>query len=254
MGNVIAVASGKGGTGKTTTVAAISSCLAALGYKTLCIDFDVGMNNLDLSLGMSEFSITDFMDVVYGRMSVTDASHECPRIDNLFFLGAPINESSENLDEGTVRQMFGAIRNDFDYCLIDLASGVGEYFRLAHLNADTSLIVTIGELPAIKGAEMAAVKARDIGVTDLRLLVNRVSLCTYKGVEPTIDEVIDTVGAQLLGLIREDYCVVESLHNDTPLVLFERRLAAYDFLDATRRLTGENIPTRFISTISNYFI
>ena len=254
MSKIIAVASGKGGTGKTTTVAAVSSCLAALGHKTLCIDFDVGMNNLDLSLGMSEFSITDFMDVVEERVDITEAANECPNIENLFFLGAPINDSSDRLDEKKVKNMFKAVRDSFDYCLVDLASGVGEYFQLAHQNADMSLIVTIGELPAIKGAEMAAMKARDFNVTDLRLLVNRVFLKSYKGVEPTIDEVIDTVGAQLLGLIREDYGVVEALHSDVPLVLFERRLAAYDFLDAARRITGESIPTRFISTISNYFV
>ena len=67
MATVIAVTSGKGGTGKTSLVGAVSSCLAALGHPTLCIDMDVGLRNLDLSLGLSDRALMDFTDVVQGR-------------------------------------------------------------------------------------------------------------------------------------------------------------------------------------------
>ena len=68
MGKVIVVASGKGGTGKTTTAAAVGSCLSTLGYRTLCVDCDTGLRNLDITLGMTECIVTDFMDVLDGRM------------------------------------------------------------------------------------------------------------------------------------------------------------------------------------------
>ena len=90
MGKVITVASGKGGTGKTTSVAAIASCLAALGHKTLCIDFDAGLKNLDIPLCMSDFTVIDYIDIINGRFDLMEACSESPQIPDLFFLAAPV--------------------------------------------------------------------------------------------------------------------------------------------------------------------
>ena len=91
MATVIAVTSGKGGTGKTSLVGAVSSCLAALGHPTLCIDMDVGLRNLDLSLGLSDRALMDFTDVVQGRCPLEKAVVEHPQIQGLFLLTAPFS-------------------------------------------------------------------------------------------------------------------------------------------------------------------
>jgi septum site-determining protein MinD len=244
MGKIIVVASGKGGTGKTTTVAAIASCLAALGHKTLCVDFDAALNNLDLTLSMDEYTVADFTDVLAGRLSLMDACHECPRIPNLYFLSAPAFGNTEVIDGTNVGRMYDEIRTRFDYCLIDAPSGIGAGFELAQRYADTSLIVTTSELPAIRDAQKTVDAARAMGITEIKLLVNRVKPKTFRWMKITIDDIIDTVEAQLLGVVREDSTVYESLHEKTPLVLYKRRYAAYDFLDAARRASGENIPLR----------
>ena len=140
MGKIIAVASGKGGTGKTTTVAAMSSCLAVLGHKTLCLDFDVGMNNLDFSLGMDEFTIANFADVMEGQASIEEASRESPRIKDLYFLGAPLERHPPEPDQPKIDRMFGEIRGAFDYCFIDLPSGIDEYFTATNLNDICALL------------------------------------------------------------------------------------------------------------------
>ena len=242
LGKIIAVASGKGGTGKTTTVAAVSSCLAALGNKTLAIDYDAGLKNLDLSLCMSDYSVADYSDVVNGRLGLMEACHEHPSIPNLFFLAAPTVGEPEDVDNAAIMKMHEEIRDIFDFCLVDAPSGIGEGFRHAHTGANMSIIVTSGELPAIRDAQRAAETARNMGVGELRLLVNRVRAKNYKRLQTTIDDVIDTVGARLLGVVREDRSVLLSLHENTPLILYKKRRAAYDFLDAARRITGENIP------------
>ena len=244
MGKVIAVTSGKGGTGKTTTVAAISSCLAALGHKTLCVDFDAGLKNLDLALCMSDFAVADFMDVVSGRLDLMDACHECPQVSNLFFLSAPTVCGPDGPDAASVKPMFDEIRREFDYCFIDSPAGIGAGFRLTHAFADMSIIVTNGELPAMRDAQRIADAIRDMGIKELRLLVNRVKPGNFKRIRTTVDDIIDTVGAQLLGVVREDPAVFLSLHENTLLILYRRRLAAYNFLDAARRITGEDIPLR----------
>ena len=244
MGRVIAVASGKGGTGKTTTVAAVSSCLAALGYRTLSIDFDSGMKNLDLALCMSDYAVADFMDVQSGQLNLMEACHEHPLLPNLFFLAAPTIRKPSEPSITAIQPMFDEIRNEFDYCFVDAPSGIGSGFKLAHAAADMSIIVTNGELPAMRDAQRAVDAARDLGVNELRLLVNRVLPENFKRLRLTIDVVIDTVCVQLLGVVREDKSILFALHENTPLVLYKKRRAAYDFLDAARRITGEQVPLR----------
>ena len=247
MGKIVTVSSGKGGTGKTTAVAAISSCLAALGFKTLCLDFDAGMRNLDLSLGMSEFTITDFMDVIEGRSKIEEATHECPQIKNLFFLGAPMDFCFEPPGEADFKKMFEAIRQSFDYCLVDMPPGIGTLFNYTQKNADIALFVVVSQLPSIKAAQMAAQEARKLGVKELRLLINRFKQRSLLDLETTVDEVIDAVGVQLIGVIEEDDIIALALHSETPLILYKKLRSARDFLDAARRLVGEDVPSKVIT-------
>jgi len=244
MGIIVSVASGKGGTGKTTTVAAISSCLAALGHKTLCIDFDAGLRNLDLALCMSDFAVADFLDVVSTRQDLMEACHESPLIPNLFFLAAPQICGAEELANLNIKPMLDEVRREFEYCIIDAPSGIGIGFQMANSEADMTIIVTTGELPSMRDAQRAASAARDMGVCDLRLLVNRVLPGNFKKIRTTIDDVIDTVGARLIGAVRDDESVFLALHKNIPLVLYKKRRAAHDFLDVARRITGEDIPLR----------
>jgi len=244
MSKVIAVASGKGGTGKTTTVAAVSSCLAALGYKTVCVDFDLELRNLDLALCMTDYTVADFMDVVSGRLDLMEACHESTQIPKLYFLAAPpvCELNDQNIPD--VLPMFSQIRREFDFCLVDSPSGVGVGFKLAHADADMSIIVTTGELPAMRDAQRAAEMVRDMGVAEMRLLVNRVLPKNIKWLHTTIDDIIDSVGVQLIGVIPEDPTVFRALHDNVPLILHNKRKAAYDFLDVARRITGETVPMR----------
>jgi len=243
MGKVIAIASGKGGTGKTTVAAAISSCLAAvLGYKTLCIDFDTELRNLDLALCMTDFTVMDFMDVVSGRLDLLTSCSESPKIPNLFFLSAPTACVPESIDRAAVKQMIAGIRNNFDYCIIDTPAGIGAGFRLAHTDVDMSIIVTTGDLASMRDSKRAADAAREMGVENVRLLVNRVLPKNYKRIRKNIDDVIDSVGVQLIGIVPEDRNIFLALHENIPLILYKKIHAAYDILDIARRIAGDDIP------------
>jgi len=242
MGKIIAISSGKGGTGKTTAVAALSSCLAVMGHKTLCIDFDAELRNLDLTLCMSDYIVMDFMDVVSGRMDIISACSESPKVPNLYFLTAPPDGIPDNVDKQKLKVMFDDIRKEFDYCIIDCPAGIGTGFCLANSNADMSIIVSTGDLASMRNANRAASAVREQGVKNLRLLINRVQPKNLKQIRTNIDDIIDAIGVQLLGLIPEDKYILPALHDNTPLVLYKRRLSAYDFLDAARRIAGDDIP------------
>jgi len=244
MGKVIAVASGKGGTGKTTSVAAISSCLAVLGFKTLCIDFDSGLKNLDLALCMTDFTVTDYMDVVRGRIDLLEACSESPQIPKLFFLTAPTVSDQDESDDAALSAMFDYVRENFDYCVIDSPSGIGAGFRQANEYADLSIIVVTGEFPATRDAQRAAEILREMGVSDIRLLVNRVLPSNLKRVQITIDDLIDTIGVRLIGIVPEDKSVFRALHTNVPLIMYKKKFAALDYLDVARRISGDEVPLR----------
>ena len=251
MGKIIVVSSGKGGTGKTTTVAAVSSCLAssALGHRTLCVDFDAGLRNLNLSLGLPEAqSLSDFTDVLKGWKSLDDACKPChSELPGLYLLSAPAFKIPGELSDDereALPELFRAIREGFDYCLIDAPSGIGTGFDMSHMYADMAIIVTTGELPALKGAERAAQKVRGKGICDVRLLINRIHPENFKIMKTTIDDMIDTVGARLIGVVCEDKYVFRALHEGVPLALYRKRRAAPEFLDVARRITGEDVPLR----------
>ncbi|MCL2249397.1 MAG: AAA family ATPase [Oscillospiraceae bacterium] len=241
MGQIISITSGKGGTGKTTTAAALSSCLAVLGKRTLCIDFDAELRNLDLALAMTDYAVMDFVDVVSGKVAFRESFSESPQIPNLFFLSAPAEQIPSNIGPEEISMMFKDIRAEFDYCIIDVPAGVGRGFKLAS-GSDMSIIVTTGDIPAMRNATRTAEALRGLGVKKLRLIVNKVKRKNFKRIKTTVDDIIDLTGVRLLAVVADDINVHLALHAGTPLVLYKNRKAAYDFLDGARRLIGENIP------------
>lgn len=241
MGKIIVVVSGKGGTGKTTAVGALGSCLGAMGRKTLCVDCDFGLRNLDITLGMTNRAVSDLKHALTGVCDIDDACVRHPAIENLWFLSAPPTYESEFDADGKER-LFSTIRDSFDYCLLDAPAGIGSGFSFAASGADMAIIVTTGDAASIRDGQVVSERLRQLGVSDVRLLVNRVSPAMFSAVGATVDGVIDAVGAQLIGVIREDEDVPLSANLEIPLVLYSRRRAAQGFLRAAMRLDGQRVP------------
>ena len=135
MGSVIAVLSGKGGTGKTSVCAGVSVALAAAGQRVLCVDCDVGLRNLDISLGLSDSGALSFQDVSEGGYSLYQAEPH-PDYPDLFFLTAPMNRTVEQIDAQAFCDMLSKARTMFDYILLDAPAGVEAGFQLAAMAAD----------------------------------------------------------------------------------------------------------------------
>lgn len=241
-GCAIVVTSGKGGTGKTTSVGAIASCLAALGYKTLCIDCDVGLKNLDITLGLSDMTLTDFTDCIEGRKTLEEAAVGHPKIKNLYFMSAPSTVRPENIDKDDMKKLIESIKEKYDYCLIDSPAGMGAGFELASAGADMAIIVTTGDGSSIRDGQRVSSELSRYGIENIRLLVNRVKPKIFRRTKSTIDNIIDSVGAQLIGVISEDEAVILSANLEIPLVLYENKRAARQFLDVAKRITGERVP------------
>lgn len=238
MGQVIAVTSGKGGTGKTTLTAAVSSCLAAEGKRVLCIDADIGLRNLDISLGMSEQATIAFSDVMRGNYTLDDAT-EHEQIPGLFLLTAPITERPEAISLPEFGKLLDAARAVFDYCVIDAPAGLGKGFELAATFADSVLVVTAPDPASMRDASGASDRLTLMGKFDIRLVVNRITPKLFRVMRLTVDDVMDEVGLPLIGIVPEDADVMLAAARNTPLILYTDQGAAIAALHIARRLMGQ---------------
>ncbi len=245
MGELIAVLSGKGGTGKTSVCAAVSTALAQMGNKVLAIDCDMGLQNLDISLALSDSGALSFLDVCEGSYPLSRAAKH-PRFPTLSFLTAPLNRTAESVDEEQFRAMMRQARREFDYIFLDAPAGIDAGFALAAKFADRMLIVTGADPAAVRDAARAAQRLELMGKTEVRLVVNRVNRRLFANMSVTVDDVMDNAGLQLIGVVPEDQSVTLAAAFSTPLILYTNRGAAKACIDIARRLEGRNVPLRFL--------
>ncbi len=240
MATVIAVTSGKGGTGKTSLVGAVSSCLAALGHPTLCIDMDVGLRNLDLSLGLSDRALMDFTDVVQGRCPLEKAVVEHPQIQGLFLLTAPFSLPQGVAEEAMLDLLFQA-RQKFDYILLDAPAGLGEGFRLSVCGCDRAIVVSTTDASALRDAQRTVTELMT-RVGTIHLVVNRVQPKLLKKLHTTIDDAMDAAGLPLLGVVPEDNRVMLAANQGIPLILSANKGAAVAYRNISLRIDGQRVP------------
>lgn len=241
MGTVIVVTSGKGGTGKTSLTGGVASCLAALGKKVLCIDMDIGLRNLDISLGMTDRALMDFTDVLEGRCSLERAAVEHPVIQGLYLLTAPVTAPPRSLDQGRMLEMLEKARARFDFILIDSPAGLGSGFRLAACGADRAIVVSTNDSSALRDAQRTVVElGREMET--IHLVMNRIQPKLMRRLRTTIDDAMDAAGLPLLGVVPEDSQVILAANTSQPLILFSRKGAALAYLNIAKRLMGERVP------------
>ena len=153
MSTAIVITSGKGGTGKTSITGGVASCLAALGHRVLCIDMDIGLRNLDLTLGLSDRALMDFTDVLCGRCTLERAAVPHPVIQGLFLLTAPVTLPEAPLSEAAMKELIHQPRFCIEYILMDSPAGLGEGFRLACCAADRAVVVSTTDASALRDAQ-----------------------------------------------------------------------------------------------------
>ena len=225
MGEVFAVVSGKGGTGKTSVCAGIATALADGGKRVLCVDCDVGLRNLDISLGMSDSGNLSFLDVSEFGYDLNNAPRH-PVFSNLSFLTAPMNRSAEDINPGPFLELLRRAREKFDYVFLDSPAGVDAGFRLVTGAADRFLVVTGAGPAAVRDAARVGELLELAGKTGARLVVNRVDKSMLSAVRLTIDDVMDTAGLPLAGIILEDPHVTLAAAFSLPLLQYASRCDA----------------------------
>lgn len=239
MGTVIAVTSGKGGTGKTSITGGVSSSLALMGRRVLCIDMDVGLRNLDIALGISDRALMDFSDVALGRCPLARAAVDHPAIKGLSLLTAPMSLPA-GLTAGDVRALLNTARAAYDYVLIDAPAGLGVGFQLAVCGADRALVVATSDATSLRDAQRTVEELDRI--RQVHLIMNRIQPKLLRRLRATIDDAMNAAGLPLLGVVPEDPYVILCANLGQPLISRGKRGAALACWNIALRLEGRRVP------------
>lgn len=241
MGELIAVLSGKGGTGKTSVCAGIAQALSQMDQKVLCVDCDIGLRNLDIALGLSEAGTISFLDVCRGEYTL-DMATVHPVYPNLHFLTAPIGCTADSIDSLEFARMLNAARKQFHYVLLDAPAGIEAGFQLAAKAADRIILVTGSDPASIRDARQAGDVLELMGKRNIRLVVNRINKKMAAAMNLTVDDIMDQAGLPLLGIVPEDPNVVLAAAFRQPLLGYTHKGAAAACRRIAKRIQGMTVP------------
>ena len=256
MAEIIVVTSGKGGVGKTTTSAAVASGLALKGHKTVVIDFDVGLRNLDIIMGCERRVVYDFVNVINDEATLNQALIKDKRINNLFILPASQTRDKDALNLEGVGKIIDKLSKDFEYIVCDSPAGIETGALMAMYYADVDIIVTNPEVSSVRDSDrilgiLASKSKRAIeGLEPIKehLLLTRYSPeRVEEGEMLSVEDVQDILAIPLLGVIPESKAVLKASNTGTPVTLDDQCDAGHAYHDAVTRLLGKKTPMRFTS-------
>jgi septum site-determining protein MinD len=257
LAKVIVVTSGKGGVGKTTSSAAFATGLALRGHKTVVIDFDVGLRNLDLIMGCERRVVFDFINVINGDANLNQALIKDKRVENLFVFPTSQTRDKEALKSEGVTKVIDELKQTFEYIVCDSPAGIEHGALTALYHADHAIIVTNPEVSSVRDSDrilgMLSSKSRraEKGEEPVKehLLLTRYSPDRVaKGEMLSIEDVQEILSIPLIGVIPESESVLKASNTGMPVILDEASLAGRAYADSVARFLGETRDMRFLKT------
>jgi septum site-determining protein MinD len=255
LAKILVVTSGKGGVGKTTTSAAIGTGLALRGHKTVIVDFDVGLRNLDLIMGCERRVVYDFVNVVNGEANLQQALIKDKRLENLYVLAASQTRDKDALTVEGVEQVLIQLKEDFEFVVCDSPAGIEKGAHLAMYFADEAIVVTNPEVSSVRDSDrmlgLLASKSRraERGEDPIKehLLITRYHPeRVSKGEMLGVEDVKDILSVTLLGVIPESQAVLKASNQGVPVILDDQSDAGQAYSDTVDRLLGKTVDHRFL--------
>lgn len=242
MGKLIIVASGKGGTGKTTFTSQVGIMLSSLGKLTAVVDADAGFRNLDIALGLESNVVYDYSDYMSENADLDEILIKSPETENLYFVAAPQSAATTDFSEERTAAFWESLKSRFDYVLADAPAGMGDGFCFAADYADEAVIISLAEASSLRDADRVIETLEAGGTETVRLVLNRINPeLVAKKVLMNVDDCIDVLSIPILGIIPDDEAVTKSVVRGKPLESTENG-AARAFLNIAHRLIGEYVP------------
>lgn len=256
LAEIIVVTSGKGGVGKTTTSAAFATGLALRGFKTVVIDFDVGLRNLDLIMGCERRVVYDFVNVINDEARLSQALIKDKRVENLYILPASQTRDKDALDVAGVEKVLEELKKDFDYIVCDSPAGIEKGALMALYFADKALIVTNPEVSSVRDSDRIlgilaskSKRAEEKGTpVKEHLLITRYSPNRVnRGDMISVKDIEELLAIPLIGVIPESQAVLRASNAGVPVSYDRESDAGQAYNDMVARFLGEERPMRFTS-------
>lgn len=242
MSEVIVITSGKGGVGKTTATANIGTGLAKLGKRTVLIDTDLGLRNLDVVMGLENRIVYNLVDVVEGNCRLKQALIRDKHYSDLFLLPAAQTRDKSAVSPQQMEKLAQELAGHFEYVLLDCPAGIEQGFQNAVAPADRAIVVTTPEVSAIRDADRIIGLLEAAGKTRIELLINRICPeLVEKGDMMSVADVTEILAAPLLGVVPTDRNIVVSTNQGEPLAGGETP-SGQAFFNIARRIVGEDVP------------
>jgi len=240
---VITVTSGKGGVGKTTTVANIAVALASSGKKVVCIDGDIGLRNLDVIMGLENRIVYDIVDVIEGRCKLKQAMIRDKHYPDMYLIPAAQTRDKNAVSPSDMIRICKELRPDTDFVIIDSPAGIERGFRNAIAAADRVLVVTNPEVSAVRDAD------RVVGILEAEekgspaLILNRLNPALVRNNDMlSAEDVLDLLGIKLIGVVPEDESVIIGSNRGAPVVTDPKSRAGQAFRNIAKRIQGQDVP------------
>ena len=242
-GKTIVVTSGKGGVGKTTTVANLGTSLAKKKYSVVMVDTDIGLRNLDVVMGLENRIVYNLVDIIEGKCRKEQAMIRDRKISNLYMIPAAQTREKNSITPEQMKELCSGLAAEFDYVLIDCPAGIEQGFKNAIAGADTALVVTTPEVSAIRDADRVIGLLEAAMLKQISLIINRLNVkMVKKGDMMSTEDIISLLSVPLLGVVPESEEVVVSTNRGVPLVHDRSSRAGAAFRDMADRLNGECLP------------
>jgi septum site-determining protein MinD len=256
VAKIVVVTSGKGGVGKTTSSAAIGAGLAQAGHRTAIVDFDVGLRNLDLIMGVERRVVYDFVNVINQEATLNQALIRDKRVDNLYILAASQTRDKDALTDEGVERVLTDLAKEFDYVICDSPAGIERGALMAMYFADEAVIVTNPEVSSVRDSDrvlgILSSKTRRAAngqpkVKEHLLLTRYSAERVRRGEMLSVEDVKEILAIDLLGVIPESQAVLTASNAGVPVILDEESDAGQAYRDAVARFLGEDRPHRFLA-------
>ena len=263
MAKILVITSGKGGVGKTTTSAALGTGLALRGHKTVIVDFDIGLRNLDLVMGCERRVVYDFVNVINGDATLHQALIKDKRLENLYVLAASQTRDKEALTQDGVGRVLDELSQNFEYVICDSPAGIERGAHLAMYYADEAIVVTNPEVSSVRDSDrmlgLLSSKSRraergEEPIKEHLLLTRYDPTRVDKGEMLGVDDVEEILAIRLLGVIPESQSVLKASNQGVPVILDEHSDAGQAYSDAVDCLMGKEVPHRFIDAQKKGFL
>lgn len=247
MTKIIVVTSGKGGVGKTTTSASLATGLALAGHKTVVIDFDIGLRNLDLIMGCERRVVYDIVNVIHGDANVHQALIRDKKIQNLFILAASQTRDKDALEKEAVKKILDALAETFDYIVCDSPAGIEKGALMAMYYADVAIVVANPEVSSVRDSDRIlgilsskTEKAERGEPLDEFLVVTRFAKKRANtGEMMSVENVQELLGIPLLGVIPESSSVLNASNAGEPVILDQKSDAGKAYQSIVSKFLGE---------------